>query len=73
MLNRVSIDKTTLTCEVVRQVNARIARNDHPEDGVYEAMVIAHTALCDSCRNDFHEEVLKVREEKSKSANIPKE
>jgi len=73
MLNRVSIDKTTLTCEVVRQVNARIARNDHPEDGVYEAMVIAHTALCDSCRDAFHEEVLKVSEEKSKSARVPKE
>lgn len=73
MLNRVPIDKTTLTCEVVRQVNARIARNEHPEDGIFEAMVIAHTALCDSCREAFHAEVQKVEQEKAKNADVPKE
>ena len=69
--NRVPIDKTTLTCDVVKQVNARIARGIHPEDGIFEAMVIAHTAICNSCRDNFHDEVQKVKEEKTKSANIP--
>lgn len=73
LLNRVPIDKLALTCDVVRQLNAKIARGEHPEDGILEARVIAHTALCDSCRENFHNEVLKVREEKTMSANIPKD
>ncbi len=71
MLNRVPIDKTALTCDVVRQVNAKIARGEHPEDGVFEAMVIAHTMLCESCRDHFHNEVQKVKEEKIKQQCRP--
>ena len=73
LLNRVPIDKTTLTCDVVKQVNAKIVRGEHPEDGIFEAMVIAHTLICDSCGANFLELSQKVREEKTKSANIPKD
>lgn len=73
LLNRLPIDKTALTCDVVRQLNAKIAKGEHPEAGVLEARVIAHTAICDSCRENFHDEVQKVRDEKTKSANNPKE
>lgn len=69
--DRVPIDKMALSCDVVKQINANIARNIHSEDGILEARVIAHTALCDSCRDHFNDEVKKVREEKSKSANTP--
>ena len=61
LLNRLPIDKTALTCDVVRQLNAKIAKGEHPEDGVLEARGIAHTAICDSCRENFHAEVIKVR------------
>ncbi len=63
----VPIDKLSLPCDSVKKINADIARGKHPEDGLLEARVIAHTAMCDSCRVHFREEFLKAKKEKEEA------
>jgi hypothetical protein len=65
----VPIDKLSLPCDDVQRINADIARGMHPEDELLEARVIAHTVMCDSCRDHFNNEVLKAEKEKAESEN----
>ncbi len=59
----VPIDKLPLSCEDVQKINAQIARGEHP-GGLLEARAIAHTVMCEPCRNHFNDEVSKAEKEK---------
>jgi len=53
----IPFESIRVTCEVAQKINHEIAwERKHPEDEYLEAAVIAHTLLCETCRNIFLEE-----------------
>jgi hypothetical protein len=65
----VPIDKLSLTCTEVQEINKKISRGDLPEDKLLRARVMAHTIVCESCRTNFKEETSKAKREKEESKN----
>lgn len=61
------IPVTGVPCETAQKINHEIVQGIHPEDGNIESAVIAHTLLCENCRNIFLNEAEQAKDAKLKS------